>query len=208
MPKLFHGKIDLRHVYHSVPIHPSNYVATGLQWHFAGYDHPTYFFDTWLPFGAKCSPEIFHRLTQAIRRMMERRGFKTIVVYLDDFLVIGETKEECQQAFSTLLQLLIDLGFQISCRKVIGPTEKLVFLGVELDASHCEMALPPDKLTDLHQVVTRFLFRRRASKKQLQQLARKLNWACRVVYRGRTFPRRILDILTLILPGGVQCDPQ
>ena len=95
-PNYFMAKIDLRHAYRSVPIHKSNYVATGLQWHFAGHNHPTYFFDTRLAFGAKSSPEIFHRLTQAVRRMMERRGFKTIIVYLDDFLIIGETKEECQ----------------------------------------------------------------------------------------------------------------
>ena len=197
-PNYFMAKIDLRHAYRSVPIHKSNYVATGLQWHFAGHNHPTYFFDTRLPFGAKSSPEIFHRLTQAVRRMMERRSFKTIIVYLDDFLIIGETKEECQQVFTTLLQLLLDLGFQISWHKVIGPTQKLVFLGVELDTAHCEMALPPTKLTELHHVISRFLFRRRASTKQLQQLADKLNWACRVVYGGRTFLRRILDMLNLL----------
>ena len=169
-PNYFTAKIDLRHAYRSVPIHKSNYVATGLQWHFAGHNHPTYFFDTRLPFGAKSSPDIFHTLTRSVRRMMERRGFKTIIVYLDDFLIIGETKGECQQAFTTLLQLLIDLGFQISWHKVIGPTQKLVFLGVELDTAHCEMALPPTKLTELHHVVSRFLFRRRASKNNSSSL--------------------------------------
>ena len=59
--------------------------------------------------------------------MTQRHGFKTIIVNFT-----GETKEECQQAFLTLLQLAIDLGFQISWHKVIGPTQKLVFLGVEL----------------------------------------------------------------------------
>ena len=108
--------------------------------------------------------------------MTQRHGFKTIIVYF-----IGETKEECQQAFLTLLQLAIDLGFQISWHKVIGPTQKLVFLGVELDTASCEMAIPPIKLMELHHVVTRFLFWGRESKKQIQQLAGKLNWACRVV---------------------------
>ena len=70
----------------------------------------------------------FYRLTQSVRHMMKRSGLKTIIVYLDDFLVIGETKEECQKAFSTLLQLLQYLGFQISWHKDIGPTQKLVFL--------------------------------------------------------------------------------
>ena len=42
-PNYFMAKIDLRHAYRSVPIHKSNYVATGLQWRFAGHNHPTYF---------------------------------------------------------------------------------------------------------------------------------------------------------------------
>lgn len=197
-PNFFMAKIDLRHAYRSVPIHHTNFAATGLRWQFKGHDHFTYMYDTRLPFGAKSSPEIFHRLTQSVRRMMARRGFHAVVVYLDDFLVVGQTKQECQLAFDTLLQLLQDLGFQISWRKVIGPTQQLVFLGVELDTLKCEMALPQAKLDDLHQVVTAFLSRRRANKKQLQSLAGKLNWACRVVYGGRTFLRRILDFMNTL----------
>ena len=142
-PNYFMAKIDLQHAYRSVPIHKSNYVATGLQWHFSGHNRPTYFFDFRLLFGAKSSAAIFHRLTQSVLRMMEGRGFKTIIVYLDDFLIIAETKKECHRAFTTLLQLLIHLGSQISWHKIIGPTQKLVCLGVELDTAHCEMALPP-----------------------------------------------------------------
>ena len=192
------AKIDLRHAYRSVPIHPSNFAATGLQWHFDGDDDVTYFYDTRLPFGAKRSPEIFHRLTQSVRRMMARRGFNSVVVYLDDFLVIAPTREACQLAFSTLLQLLQDLGFSISWHKVIRPTQKLVFLGVELDTNNCSLSLPSSKLTELQTVISNFLHKRRANKKQLQQLAGKLNWACRVVYGGRTFLRRILDMMNTL----------
>ena len=108
--------------------------------------------------------------------MTQRHGFKTIIVYF-----IGETKEECQQAFMTLLQLLTDLGFQISWHKVIGPTQKLVLLGVELHTASCEMAIRPHQTDGAASVVTRFLFQGRESKKQIQQLGGKLNWACRVV---------------------------
>ena len=194
-PNYFMAKIDLRHAYRSVPIHPSNFPATGLHWHFDGDDDVTYFYDTRLPFGAKSSPEIFHRLTQSVRRMMSRRGFNSVVVYLDDFLVIAPTREACQLAFTTLLQLLQDLGFSISWHKVLGPTQNLVFLGVELDTKQCTMSLPSSKLQDLHQLTSSFLTKRRATKTQLQQLAGKLNWACRVVYGGRTFLRRILDMM-------------
>lgn len=135
---------------------------------------------------------MFHRLTQSVQHMMERRGFQMIIVYLNDFLIIGKTKEVCWLAFSTLLKLLRDLGCQISWRKVIGPTQKLVFLGVELDTLACEMSLPPSKMEELHRVVSAFLSRCRASKKQL---AGKLNWVCRVVYGGRAFLRQILDMM-------------
>ena len=113
-PNFFMAKIDLRHAYRSVPMHYTNFAATGLHWQFKGHDHFTYMYDTRLPFGAKSSPEIFHRLTQSVRCMMARQGFHTVVVYLDDFLVVGQTKQECQLAFDTLLQLLQHLGFQIS----------------------------------------------------------------------------------------------
>ena len=113
------AKIDLRHAYRSVPIHPSNFAATALKWQFLGDNHYTCFYDTCLHFGAKSSPEICHRLTQTIRQMMAKRGFTAVVVYLDDFLVVGKTKEECQIAFDTLLQLLQDLVFRISWHKEI-----------------------------------------------------------------------------------------
>ena len=110
-PNYLMAKIDLRHAYRSVPIHKSNYLATGLQWQFSGQPNPTYFFDTRLPFGAKSSPEIFHRLTQSVWRMMARRGFPSIIVYLDDFLIIGKSKEECQQAFKAAFKATPGLGF-------------------------------------------------------------------------------------------------
>ena len=79
------AKIDLRHVYRSVPIHPSNYAATGLKWLFEGDSVPTYFIDTRLPFGGRRAPGTFHHLSQSVRHIMLRQGFHSIVVYLDDF---------------------------------------------------------------------------------------------------------------------------
>ena len=55
--------------------------------------------------------------------MMARRGFTDIIVYLDDFLVIGASREQCQLAYDMLLQLLLDLGFSISQHKLVAPTQ-------------------------------------------------------------------------------------
>ena len=127
--------------------------------------------------------------------MIERHRFTSIVVYLDDSLVIGHTKAECQAAFEFLLQLLQDSGFSISWRKDVYPTQKLVFLGVELDTIQQCMALPLAKLVELQALVEGFKARKGASRRQLQHLAGKLNWRCRIAYGGRTFLHRIPDTI-------------
>ena len=130
---------------------------------------------------------IFHRRAQAVKRMMARHGYKAIVVYLDDFLVIGVTSAECCEIFNCLLELLQNLGFSINWKKVVPPTQCLIFLGALIDTIHQSMSLPHDKLVALQELLLSFQHRCRASKRLLQRLAGKLNWACRVIYGGRTF---------------------
>ena len=105
------AKIDLKSAYRHVPIHPSNYTATGLAWRFRGDKILTYLYDCKLPFGDSKSPEIFHRLTQAITRMMEHRGF-TVFAYLDDFLIISDTAVGCQLAYQALMKA--NSGFKLT----------------------------------------------------------------------------------------------
>ena len=80
------AKVDLKSAYRSVPLHPSQYQFTGLQWTFTGEKNPTYMIDTRLPFGARLSPSHFHRLTQAVKRMLEKRHIK-VVIFLDDIYI-------------------------------------------------------------------------------------------------------------------------
>ena len=102
--------------------------------------------DTKLPCGSRLAPGIFHRLTQAVRRMMERRGF-TVAVYLDDFFLCAPTLSEFALAMSILIKLLRSLGFQINWNKVVDPTQCIVFLGIEIDYRSMCKRLPADKLT-------------------------------------------------------------
>ena len=107
-------KVDLKSAYQSVRIHPSNWPACGLKWTFEGDMGDTYMIDTALPFGSRLGPGIFHRLSQAVRRMMARSGFYKVVVYLDDFLIIEASYEWCLEVQSVFLQLLRDLGVSIA----------------------------------------------------------------------------------------------
>lgn len=90
-PGYYCAKVDLKAAYRSVCIHPDDYAATGLKWTFEGDKDPTYLFDSRLPFGSNVGPFIFHRLSQAVRRCMARRGMGDVVAYIDDFFLCAAT---------------------------------------------------------------------------------------------------------------------
>ena len=194
-------KIDLKSAYRSVAINPKDYVMTGLSFDFSQESTRSVLYDVRLPFGSAKGPMIFHRISQSVKRMMQRRGFDKVVVYLDDFLIVEDSYEKCCEAQMVLLSLLIKLGFQISWNKVLGPSQKLEFLGVTIDSTVCVASLSDAKVKKLLAKLKGFSVKRRATKRQLQSLAGSLNWACNVVRGGRYFLRRILDsIARLNLP--------
>lgn len=196
-PGGYMAKIDLQSAYRSVPIHRDCYTTTGIKWTFSGSEDTTYMFDSRLPFGASMSPGIFQRITSSIQRMMQRRGYVTLV-YLDDFLILAATAQECYRAFHVLVSLLQRLGFTINWDKVSYPCQKLTFLGVLIDSVNRTLALPEEKLQNLRQLLFTWHEKRRATKLELQQLLGKLAWAARVIKGGRTFVRRLIDLMCTV----------
>ena len=95
-----------------------------------------------------------------------------------------------------LIGLLRKLGFNISWKKVVGPTQHITFLGVDIDTQSCTLSLGQDKVKKLLNKLELFQQRKRASKQQLQSLAGSLNWATFCIRGGKFFLRRILDAQT------------
>jgi hypothetical protein len=190
-PHCYMAKIDLKNAYRSIPISDESKRVTGLIWPWEGRD--TFFIDTRLPFGAKASPGIFHRITQSVVRMMARRGFHNIHVYLDDFLVVGTDHNDCLITMNTLLSLLRQLGFHINWSKVEGPSTKITFLGIYINSENMTIGIPETKITDIKHKINNFIGKRRASKKQLQSILGKLSWVARVVPAGRIYLRALID---------------
>ena len=159
-------------------------------------------------------PGIFHRLTQAVKRMLKWKGLDATVVYLDDFFITANSFQECLDALNLVISLLRKLGFHINWKKVTDPSTKIVFLGIEIDSVNMCLWLPNDKLHQIRDELLQFQTRTRASKKQLQSLAGKLNFCAGVVFGGRVFLRRIIDSINLLkadnhkmkLTAGIRAD--
>ena len=142
-------KIDLRSAYRSIPIHPSNYTFTGLKWTFRGQNQLTYMLDKRLMFGSRLAPNIFHRLSQALRRIMYKLYNIRIIAYLHDFLIASPSYMECRKNMLLFIRLLRRLGLDIAWEKVVSPTQDITFLGININSLSMQITLPEDKVSSL-----------------------------------------------------------
>ena len=115
-------------------------------------------------------------------------------MHLSSFIK-ADTLANCAAALNKTIKLLRKLGFQINWNKVVDPCTKLTFLGIEIDSVEMCLRLPHDKLVKVREELALFQKRKRASKKQLQSLAGKLNFCASVVYGGRVYSRRIINTI-------------
>ena len=76
-----------------------------------------------------------------------------------------------------------------------GPTTCLIFLGVELDTVKLELRLPTEKLTRLKTILKKWVRLQSCRKRELQSLIGLLHDASIVITPGRTFLRRLIDLV-------------
>ena len=107
-----------------------------------------------------------------------------VVAYLDDFLIMGESKRDCANSMNDLMCVLRSLAFHINYNKVEGPVKRLTFLGIVLNTEDMTMSLPQERLDDLDHTLKSVLYKSKVTKKGLQSLAGKLSWATQCVYGG------------------------
>ena len=83
-----------------------------------------------LPFGLCLAPFVFTQVTKPLRAFLRAKGIRSIW-YLDDILIIGASKEECEQNLRITLQLLQEVGFIVNWKKSsLSPSQNFRFLGL------------------------------------------------------------------------------
>jgi hypothetical protein len=126
--------------------------------------------------------------------MMAAKHFH-VIGYLDDFLCVEDTVERCYESFMYLSSLLVKLGFTLNPKKVEGPAQIMKFLGVSIDCISRTLSLPAEKLKEMKLLCRSWLKKPKCTKRELQSLIGKMNWCSRVLKGGRTFARRLTNLL-------------
>ncbi len=92
-------------------------------------------------------------------------------------------------------------GSPLATHKWAGPTTSIIFGGIEIDTVVGQLRFPARKLARLMATIPGREGRRSYQKNQLQSLIGLLNHACKVVRPGRSFLRRMIDLLTIARPS-------
>ena len=117
---------------------------------------------------------------------------------MDDFLVIGANYGECQAAQQRLIHILTLLGFTLNWEKVVGPTQRVKFLGLIVDSVQQHVELPQDKLTQLLLLCSSTATKQKVSKRDLQVLVGHMTFAARAIFAARAFSRVLIDALNSV----------
>ena len=182
--------MDIESAYRLIPVHPQDRPLQAMRWNGQLYVDPM------LPFGLRSAPKIFNAVADALQWHLERNGIVFIRHYLDDYIVMGPPNSpQCLASLQILLRECSILGIPIAEHKTCGPTTCLTFLGIEVDTKAGELRLPADKLSRLQSLLQEWGDRKSCTRKELESLIGLLNHACKVVRSGRTFLRRMIDLL-------------
>lgn len=188
----FMAVIDIKSAYRSVNIFPKHRVYQGFSWCYQGIRK--YFTDNCLCFGLRCAPFIFTQITEFLVRCMHKRGFDRVYGYIDDFLIVGSSREECAHGLDIFLELISELGFLIAREKLEFPSQVIKYLGIIIDTELCQLRLPEGKIEKVKEAIYRIRGKKCVCKRTLLSLAGLLSHCAKLVRGGRTFSRRVINL--------------
>lgn len=198
VPEVYMARLDISAYYRHFMVHPSHWLLQGFVWDGVPY------VDSCVQFGLRLAPELAHRFTMFIKRVLFANGLVAVVGVMDDYLLLHCDRRLCLAMLAVAAALLSDLGFVVNYKpgKTVLPARSQKFVGVVINSARMTLSLPSDKLDSLLADVSALLPRRTVSRKVLQRVVGKMQWASRVVYGGRVFMRACLDGLSTVQHPG------
>ena len=188
------AKMDIESAYRMVPIFPGDRLLLAMRW------KGQFFFDTRLPFGLRSAPKIFSAVADALQWSLVQAGVTWVAHYLDDFITLGRKEsKECGSNLDCILATCRRLGVPVARAKCEGPTTSLVFLGFLIDSTQMTVSLPEPKLQRTLRLVAEWSGRKAGRKRELESLLGHLQHAATVVRPGRSFVRRLIELLSSVV---------
>jgi hypothetical protein len=187
--------MDLESGYQHVPIFQEDWTKFGIKW------EGKYYVFTVLPFGWKKSPLIFSRVVGKMIQHLRKDGMM-IHAFLDDFLIVASSKEELLIRREKLQQELDQLGWKRAVHKGYWePTQRLRFLGLEIDTVEGSVHIPKDKMNALYSLSAILIKKEKLPRRLLARVAGKFvsvalafqpaQYVARMIYQSMDYNKQM-----------------
>ena len=178
-------KVDLKDAYFMVPIHEEDRAFLKFS-----FKERTYQFKC-LPFGLACAPWVFTKILKPLAAQLRQLGMR-LIVYIDDILILAESKELAWEHIIGLIYLLENLGFVINQPKsTLEPTQSIEFLEFSVNSVQQELSLPAGKVKKIRAETRHLLEGNQITARKLSQLLGRLQAATRAVPLAPLFYRKL-----------------
>ena len=186
---IYCSKTDLTTAFRMIPLHQSTWKWLTVKAKNPDTGEMQYFFDKCLPFSHSISCAIFQCFSNALKHLAEfvLNSKDCIVNYLDDFLFLATSKEECNRMVEEFTKLCKKLGVPIAEEKTELGDTRIVFLGILIDGQAHILSIPEEKRIRTINMLTLFSSKRKATVKDIQWLSGYLNFLTKAIFPGRTF---------------------
>ena len=141
-------------------------------------------------FGLKTAPAWASVVSAELVRILKAAGVRVVGCFIDDLLIAGRTRQECQKALDTAIDTMRRLGIPANEKTVPpqSPNEGIVFLGVHIRTSDMRFTISEEHRHYAIDRVKSALEEGSATKGDLASIAGVLNWISFVFIPGK--PRR------------------
>ena len=149
-----------------------------------------YYINSSIAFGSASSCKIFERIASVLQWIVtDKTAWEWISHYLDDFPMLGKTKQALQKQIDDYMALMQVIGMPVAEHKMIGPTQFLMYLGLLLNLVTMTLQIPEDKriknLERIQKLIDVQHSRKQTTAKAIQKLAGSLNFLCAAVPTGK-----------------------
>jgi hypothetical protein len=155
-----------------------------------------FYYELCLPFGLKSAPGLFELFATAIEAFLHNSGIKIVRHYIDDYITISVASQPLAQLdYDKVIKMFKKLKINLSVEKLQKPATRIEFLGLIIDSNLMQVELPSDKLIRYRAILLKWRTKIFCTIKELQSLVGKLVFASYAIQHGRSFYRRLLDLL-------------
>ena len=151
---------------------------------------PPYFRSLGMALGFKLAPFLASCLSAEMTMILNSLGVRSFL-YCDDFLVVGETYEECATALAVADAVFRYLGFRCAAAKRRGPTRRLLFLGYILDLDDGTVGIGAERRGHIATDLRRALASGRIGTDSLESLLGRLGFVATVMTGGASYTYRL-----------------